>query len=169
MARALVLNATYEPLSVVSTLRALVLVLDDKAECVLDTERVLHSEYLAVPEPSVVRLNRYIHVPHTHRSVPNRRTVFARDDGACQYCGSAADSVDHIVPRSRGGAHTWDNVVAACRRCNGRKRDRLLAETGMRLRRPPSEPGPLTLFRAAAGPVPATWAPFLDEGRRRSA
>ena len=148
--RALVLNATFEPLGIVSSRRAVLLVLDTKAELVHTTERVFRAERLTVPEPSVVRLVRYVQVPRHYRVAVNRRTVFARDGSRCQYCGSAAENLDHVIPRSKGGPHTWENVVAACRRCNTRKEDRLPHEAGMVLRSdaggaPP--PGP------AAGPV----------------
>ena len=128
--RALVLNATFEPLGLVSTRRALLLVLATKAELVHATGRVFRSERTAFPEPSVVRLARYVRVPHDRTVAVNRRTVFARDSHRCQYCGQAAESIDHVLPRSRGGMHAWDNVVAACRRCNTRKEDRLPHEVG---------------------------------------
>ena len=132
--RALVLNATFEPLGIVSSRRAVLLVLDTKAELVHTTERFFRAERMTVPEPSVVRLVRYVHVPHHYRVAVNRRTVFARDGSRCQYCGSAAENLDHVIPRSKGGPHTWENVVAACRRCNTRKEDRLPHEVGMVLR-----------------------------------
>jgi hypothetical protein len=87
-----------------------------------------------------------------------------RDGGTCQYCGTRADSIDHVVPRSRGGTHTWDNVVAACRTCNVRKRDRLLHETSMRLRRHPSAPRGPSWSIMATGSVPGDWQPYLGEG-----
>ena len=120
--RALVLNATFEPLGIVSSRRAVLLVLDTKAELVHTTERVFRAERLSVPEPSVVRLVRYVQIPRHYRVAVNRRTVFARDGSKCQYCGSAAENLDHVIPRSKGGPHTWENVVAACRRCNTRQR-----------------------------------------------
>ena len=82
--------------------------------------------------PSVIRLRTFVKVPFRRRAPLNRRGIFARDDQRCQYCGAAAESIDHVIPRSRGGQHSWDNVVAACRPCNVRKRDRLLPETTMR-------------------------------------
>ncbi|MEE9414072.1 MAG: HNH endonuclease [Acidimicrobiales bacterium] len=169
MSRVLVLNATYEPLSVVSSRRAVVLVLDNKAILEAATSRVFRSERLTVSEPSVVRLSRYVRVPSTHRRSLSRRALFARDEFACQYCGARADSLDHVVPRSRGGEHTWENVVAACRRCNANKRDRLLGETSMRLRKLPAPPRPSVWFRAAAGRLPEEWIPFLEMAEQRSA
>jgi 5-methylcytosine-specific restriction endonuclease McrA len=161
MSRALVLNASFEPLCVVAARRAVVLVLGDKAETVAETGLVLHSEHLSVSVPSVVRLRSYVSVPFRRRVAVSRRAVMARDGGLCQYCGSRADSIDHVVPRSRGGTHTWENVVAACRPCNVRKRDRLLHETSMHLRRHPSMPHGASWSIVARGSVPGEWAPFL--------
>ena len=119
--RALVLNASFEPLSVVSARRATVLMLAEKADLVSPSGTCFHSEHLAVEVPSVVRLRHFVKVPFGRRAALNRRAVFARDGGRCQYCGDAADSIDHVVPRAKGGPHTWENVVAACRPCNVRK------------------------------------------------
>src|SRR5271165_7183325 len=98
--RALVLNATFEPLGIVSSRRALLLVLDTRAEIVHATERLFRSERSVHPEPSVVRLARYVRVPHDRAVAVNRRTVFARDAHRCQYCGDKAESIDHVLPRS---------------------------------------------------------------------
>lgn len=166
MAGVLVLNATFEPLAVVPTRRAICLMLAEKVELLHGSGRRVRSERLALDEPSVVRLNRYVNVPYPKHRSPNRRGVLTRDGHACQYCGAAAETVDHVVPRSRGGTHSWDNVVAACRRCNGGKRDRLLGETTMRLVRPPGPPPPSTWIEVAAGTVPTDWTPYLTPGRR---
>jgi 5-methylcytosine-specific restriction endonuclease McrA len=161
MSRALVLNATYEPLCVVPSRRAVVLVLDHKAEMLHDAGAALHSEHLTVPVPSVIRLRHFVKVPFRRRAPLNRRGIFARDGHRCQYCGGAAESIDHVIPRSRGGEHTWDNVVAACRPCNVRKRDRLLPETSMALRHRPSVPREMTWVVVAVGQVPSHWEPYL--------
>ena len=155
------LNATFEPLGVVSTRRALLLVLATKAELVHATERMFRSERRAFPEPSVVRLARYVRVPHDRTVAVNRRTVFARDSHRCQYCGSTAESIDHVLPRSRGGLHAWDNVVAACRRCNTRKEDRLPHEVGLILRSQPSAPRHRVWLMALGGGAPDEWAQYL--------
>lgn len=162
MSRALVLNATFEPLCVVSDRRAVVLVLCETAEMLHASDAVMRSAHLVVAVPSVVRLRRYMRVPYRWRTPLNRRAVFARDGHRCQYCGAPAESIDHVVPRSRGGRHTWDNVVAACRPCNVRKRDRLLEETSMRLLRQPTEPTGLSWLTLAVGSVPETWTPYLQ-------
>ena len=88
----------------------------------------------------MIRLVHFVRVPYRNRVPLSRRAVFARDGHRCQYCNRAAENIDHVVPRSRGGPHTWENVVASCRPCNARKEDRLLAETDLRLRRPPRAP-----------------------------
>jgi 5-methylcytosine-specific restriction endonuclease McrA len=159
--RALVLNATFEPLGIVSSKRAVLLVLDTKAELVHVTDRVFRSERFSVPEPSVVRLVRYVHIPRHYRVAVNRRTVFARDGSRCQYCGSAAENLDHVIPRSRGGQHTWENVVAACRRCNTRKEDRLPHEVGMVLRSTPVAPRHRVQLLALCGGASDDWNSYL--------
>lgn len=162
MGRALVLNASYEPLCVVADRRAVVLVLSDKADLVHDAGRVLHAERMAVPVPSVIRLRYFVRVPFERGVALSRRAVFARDDQRCQYCGTGAESIDHVVPRSRGGRHEWDNVVAACRPCNLRKGDRLLDETNLVLRRRPLAPRHLAWVRVAVPEVPVDWEPYLQ-------
>jgi len=161
VSRALVLNATYEPLCVVPTRRALVLVLGDKAELVHATDGHFRSERVTFPEPSVVRLAYYVKVPYQARIALNRRAVFARDGHRCQYCGSTAENIDHVIPRSKGGTHTWDNVVAACRPCNAHKEDRLLHETGLALRRAPMVPRERNWVLAATGAMRPDWEPYL--------
>jgi 5-methylcytosine-specific restriction endonuclease McrA len=135
-----VLNATYEPLCVVTTRRAVVLVLAEKAFVVEPSDGFLHSAREAVPIPSVVRLAHYVRVPYRREVPMTRRAVLDRDAHRCAYCGARADTIDHVRPRSRGGAHVWTNVVAACARCNHRKGDRLLTELGWHLAQPPIQP-----------------------------
>ncbi|MGH9096919.1 MAG: HNH endonuclease [Acidimicrobiales bacterium] len=166
--RALVLNATFEPLGIVSSRRAVLLVLGTKAELVHTTERVFRAEKVTVPEPSVVRLVRYVHIPRQYRVAVNRRTVFARDGSRCQYCGAAAENLDHVIPRSKGGPHTWENVVAACRRCNTRKEDRLPHEAGMVLRATPVAPHHRVQLLATCGGASDDWHTYLSPGVDRS-
>lgn len=137
---ALVLNASFEPLGVVSQRRAVVLIVTGKAVTVSAADDVLHSEHTVIEVPVVVRLTRFVRVPF-RASVPlTRRGVLLRDRGRCVYCGATATSLDHVVPRSRGGKHTWENVVAACRRCNHTKADRSLADLGWHLHTAPGQP-----------------------------
>jgi 5-methylcytosine-specific restriction endonuclease McrA len=140
MAGSLVLNASYEPLGVVPLRRAVVLVLSEKAIVVESAGFFLHSEHRNVEAPSVVRLARYVRVPYRRRVPLSRRAVMDRDGHRCAYCAARADTIDHVLPRSRGGRHEWNNVVAACASCNHGKGDRLLSEIGWSLRRAPNEP-----------------------------
>ncbi|HET6210970.1 MAG TPA: HNH endonuclease [Jatrophihabitans sp.] len=136
----LVLNASYEPLCVVPIRRAVVLILAEKAYVVEAGDGYLHSAHHQVPIPHVVRLARYVRVPYRRQVPLTRRAVLARDAHRCVYCAVRADTIDHVVPRSRGGRNEWTNVVAACARCNHRKGDRLLGEIGWSLSRTPTQP-----------------------------
>lgn len=137
--RTLVLNAGYEPLSVVSFKRAVVLVLNGKASVLAESDEPLRSpgslrrEGLSLATPSVILLVRYVRAPRRRAVAVSRRGVLRRDAHRCAYCGKAAKTVDHIVPQSRGGKWTWLNTVAACSACNGRKANRTPEEAGMRL------------------------------------
>jgi 5-methylcytosine-specific restriction endonuclease McrA len=161
MGAALVLNATYEPLCVVSLRRAVVLVLAEKAVVVEASSDLMHSERLSVPIPTVVRLARFVRVPY-RREVPlTRRAVLERDAHRCVYCGIKADTIDHVRPRSRGGTHVWTNVVAACARCNHRKGDRLLVELGWHIAVTPVAP-PSTVAVIMGWTVrEPSWEPYL--------
>lgn len=161
MGRALVLNATYEPLCVVPIRRAVVLVLKQKAELLHEDGGTLHSERMSMPIPSVIRLKYVVRVPFRARVSLSRRAVFVRDSFACQYCGRTAENVDHVIPRSRGGTHTWDNVVAACKRCNSVKEDRFPHEAGLKLRSKPAAPRETVWIVVAVGRVDPKWEPYL--------
>ena len=162
MSGALVLNATYEPLCVVTTRRAVVLVLAQKAVVVEADATALHSERLTLAVPSVLRLSRFVRVPYRARVPMSRRGVLSRDGGRCAYCDGRADTIDHVVPRSRGGAHVWENVVAACAKCNHRKADRLLAEIGWALAFRPVQPVVSGGFAAGYTGRHPTWEPYLS-------
>ena len=161
MARALLLNASFEPLCVVSSRRAVVLVLKEKAEIVHRNGAEFRSERRTVPVPTVIRLVHFVRVPYRATAPLSRRAVFARDHHRCQYCGRNAENLDHVMPRSRGGEHSWENVVASCRGCNARKEDRLPAECGMTLRRVPVAPHATTSLIVSAGPVDPAWHQYL--------
>ena len=164
MTQALVLNATYEPLCVVPSRRALMLILDEKAELVHSTERMFRAERVALAEPSVVRLSYYVKVPYQARVSLNRRAVFARDGHRCQYCGASAENIDHVIPRSKGGQHAWENCVASCTRCNHRKADRLIEDLGWTLPRDPAAPrGPHWRLIGAINDGDPHWVAYLTE------
>lgn len=162
MGRALVLNATYEPLCVVPARRAVVLVLRSKAQILERNGGFFRSEHLALPIPSVVKLNYHVKVPYRARATLSRRAVLVRDAFECQYCGGRAENIDHVLPRSKGGPHTWENVVACCRRCNSRKENRMPAEAGLRLRRTPRAPQGSLLLRVSVGQLDPAWEAYLQ-------
>jgi 5-methylcytosine-specific restriction endonuclease McrA len=162
--RTLLLNATFEPLCVVPVRRAVVLVLKGKAEIVTRDAGEVHSARLNLPRPSVIRLVHFVRVPYRSRAPLSRRAVFARDGHRCQYCNRPAENIDHVIPRSRGGEHAWENVVASCRPCNSRKENRLLHETDLRLRRRPVAPRGHWVVTHGA-PIEQAWLPFLEPAR----
>lgn len=161
MANALVLNATYEPLCVVASRRAIVLVLTGKAVAVESGDLELHSERMSLKVPTVVRLTRYVRVPYRAAVPLTRRAVFARDGGRCVYCLAPATSIDHVQPRSRGGMHVWENVVSCCRRCNHTKADRVITELGWRMPRPPAAPTGVAWRVLGTGRMDPQWRPYL--------
>ena len=145
----LALNASYEPLTIISARRAVRMVLDGKAEILeKDGGKRFRSETRIVPCPAVIRLVRYVHVPRRFRRQVTNTFLFARDDYSCQYCGRRRNEFrgrqfltrDHVVPLSRGGDNTWENVVTSCSPCNNRKGDRLPAEAGLELLNEPGQP-----------------------------
>ncbi|MDJ1137716.1 HNH endonuclease [Streptomyces iconiensis] len=139
----LVLNASFEPLSTVSLRRAVVLVLREKAVVEQSHPGLrVRAANVELPVPQVIRLCRYVRVPFRQRAPWSRRGVLIRDRHRCAYCGRRATTVDHIVPRSRGGEDTWLNTVAACSADNHRKADRTPVQAGMRLLSKPFEPTP---------------------------
>ena len=159
----LVLNATYEPINVCTVRRAVVLLLKEKAEIIEHAARELHSATTTIARPVVIRLVSYVRIPRdTHRRKITRRAVFARDDWTCQYCGSRSNlTVDHVVPRSKGGASSWDNIVASCAPCNRRKGDALPTQAGMIPRRQPRMPGPHVFIHVASPRIPSAWRAYL--------
>ena len=162
--RVLVLNATFEPIHVCTVRRATVLLLKAKAEMLERGELVVRSERLRLERPVVIRLVAYVRVPRdVHRRKITRKAVLARDAWTCQYCGSERHglTVDHVIPRSRGGESVWENIVASCAPCNRRKGNRLPREIEMHPRTAPRPPGPNVFIRVAAPKVPASWEPYL--------
>jgi 5-methylcytosine-specific restriction endonuclease McrA len=161
--RVLVLNASYEPLNVCSLRRAHVLVWKGKAEILESHDRPLRSACTSFRRPHVIRLVTYVRVPRGVTRRISRRVLFARDGWECMYCGSGGNrlTLDHVVPRSRGGTSVWENVVTSCAPCNHRKGDRLLEETGMSLRKHPRPPTPVLFIRLTAEHIPDTWRRYL--------
>ena len=163
MGQVLVLNASYEPLNVCSVRRAHVLVFKGKAEVVEHLGRPLRSAAERFLWPHVIRLLQYVRVPKSVQRKISRRALFARDGWRCQYCGSEGGklTLDHVVPRSRGGESVWENVVTSCAPCNLRKGNRTLEQSGMRLHAPPRAPAPSLFVTLAAPRIPDGWQPYL--------
>ena len=159
----LVLNASYEPLNVCSVRRAHVLVGKGRAEVLERHAEPLRSATAVHVRPHVIRLLSYVRVPQAVKRRISRRALFARDGWRCVYCGTASGrlTLDHVVPRSRGGTSVWENVVTACAPCNLSKGDRLPEEARMTLPRPPRPPAPVLFIRLAAHRVPETWRQYL--------
>ncbi len=164
MQQVLVLNASYEPLNVTTVRRAHVLVYKGKAEVIEELEQPLHSASDTYPWPHVIRLVAYVHVPRTAQRKISRRALFARDEWRCVYCGTTGGrlTLDHVIPRSRGGDSVWENVVTSCAPCNLRKGNRLPEEVSMTLRKQPRPPAPVLFIRLAAPKIPMGWRPYLD-------
>ena len=162
--RVLVLNASYEPINVCTVRRAAVLVLKSRAEILEHADWALHAESLTMPRPLVIRLTAYVRIPRdAHRRKITRRAVFARDRWTCQYCGEQRTSltVDHVIPRSKGGTSGWDNIVACCAPCNRRKGDRLPTQVGMNPRRIPKVPNSTVFIHVATPVIPEAWQQYL--------
>ena len=160
----LVLNASYEPLNVCSVRRAHVLVFKGKAQVLEQLDRPLCSASHTFPWPHVIRLITYVRVPRSASRKISRRALFARDEWQCVYCGQSGVrlTLDHVVPRSRGGDSVWENVVTSCAPCNMRKGNRLVDEAKMVLRRTPRPPSPALFIRLASPRIPTGWRPYLE-------
>src|SRR5262245_11918820 len=141
----LVLNASYEPINICAARRAIVLVLKGLAMPEEENGSLLHAARLAMRVPSVIRLLEYRRIPHQTRAL-SRKNILLRDRNTCQYCGQVMPSseltLDHVIPRSRGGSSSWENLVACCHPCNRRKGNHLISETDLKLVK---EPRPFTL------------------------
>lgn len=161
----LVLNHNYEPLNVCNIRRAIVLVISGKAEVLEAYAAAVTSARQQFDAPSVIRLVYLIRRPRPKVKLC-RREIFIRDDFTCQYCGSRTNdlTIDHVMPRSRGGPHSWENLVSACRTCNHRKGGKTLAEARLKLRREPVEPRPgryYTIQRSVNARVNEGWLKFI--------
>ena len=163
MGDVLVLNFTYEPLGVVDVARAVRLLFARKVEVVHRGERHVHTVSMAFPLPSVVRMLYYVRRARK-RVALTKKNVLLRDDYTCAYCvtrGNREMTVDHVVPRSRGGRSVWENLVACCTACNARKRDRTPDEARMPLRRKPREPRFIPWVVVRRNTAPDEWVKYL--------
>ena len=158
----LVLNQNYEPLSICTAKRAIVMVFLGKAEVVERDHMDVHSVSLTVPLPSVVRLYMYITIPRK-KILLTRKNILKRDDFRCQYCGQKRHplTLDHVVPKNRGGSDTWENLVCACARCNNKKGQQSPEQAGMNLLRIPRRPSYLMFIRHFVGISDQRWRRYL--------
>lgn len=165
MKSVLLLNASYEPMKIISWQRAITMFFSGKVEVVEEYDHDIRSVSMIIKAPAVVRLLRYVTI--RRRCPPlNRRNVFARDGGVCQYCNKALRyeqaTLDHVIPRSKKGTTTWDNIVCCCGRCNRKKGNKTPAEAGMPLLAQPIEPGWLPVIRMKLnGEIPGIWQSFI--------
>ena len=159
----LVLNANFEPLNVCSTRRALTLLMTGKARMLANGRGYVHTVRLTLPRPSVIRMDYMIKRPRPRVRL-TKREIFRRDEHTCQYCGArvARLTLDHVLPRHRGGEHTWFNLVTACAACNLKKGGRSLEEAHMRLLHPAAEPRATASYLFARHlPDNESWEDFL--------
>ena len=158
----LVLNQNYEPLSICSVRRALLLILRGKAELVEKIGEVVRSVSQDYPVPSVVRLGRYIRAPR-RKVVLSKRNILKRDNHQCQYCGCKEGklTIDHILPRTKGGKSTWENLVCACVACNCKKGEHHPDKVGLALRTKPKQPNNVSFIRNFIGADEQYWKPYL--------
>jgi 5-methylcytosine-specific restriction endonuclease McrA len=158
----LILNQNYEPMSVIAAKKAVILLYLGKVEIIEHHSEYIHSVSRAFPYPSIVRLMSFISVPRK-RVVLSRKNVLKRDGHRCQYCGSSQRmlTVDHVIPKNRGGEESWENLVCACVQCNNRKGNRTPEEAGMHLSRRPQKPNHLFYIQHFVGMVDERWKPYL--------
>jgi 5-methylcytosine-specific restriction endonuclease McrA len=170
----LLLNASYEPLRIISSQRAVMLILADKAEILEEGADAYHSATTSVPVPEVIKLKRFVQVPYRARIPLSNAAVLRRDNHECCYClARKGTTVDHVLPRAKGGKHEWTNVVAACRPCNALKADKLLSDLQEEAARngqaglwdmrwqPYTPTGTMWLLLGLREQSPA-WSPYLD-------
>lgn len=167
--RVLVLNADFTALTICTVPKAFVLVYAKKAELVSENERAsLRTVTKSYPMPSVIRLNRYVNIPYKS-VVLNRHNIFKRDGGLCAYCGTHKDlTLDHVLPKSRGGKTNWQNLVTACKSCNAKKGNATPEEAAMPLRVLPYKPTFIVFLRDFFSQKEENWIPFLGTSKSTS-
>lgn len=163
MKSVLVLNADFSPLTICSVEKGFLLVYLNKADVISEvSNKSLRSITTSFPFPSVIRIKKYANVPYKG-VILTRQNIFKRDNHSCQYCGAGADlTLDHLIPKSKGGKSTWTNLVTACKRCNARKGDFYLNETEMILRSKPIRPTYVMFLKATSKTLRTDWLPYLE-------
>lgn len=166
--KVLVLNQDYSALTICSSPKAFLLVYLNKAELVAEcnTEK-LHSISQTFPYPSVIRLYKYVYFPYKGVML-NRQNIFKRDENTCQYCGSKEHlTLDHVIPKSRQGRTSWDNLITACKYCNSKKGHLTPEEAGMQLMRKPYKPSFIMFLRNFSGILDQQWLPFVGSKKEQ--
>ena len=160
--RVLVLNQSYEPLMVIGARRAIILLLSEKVESLENYHEIIHSVYLALPLPSVIRLKEYAKI-RRKEIVLSRKNILKRDNHTCQYCGkkSVPMTIDHIISRNKGGGDSWDNLVAACVPCNTKKGNHSLRHIQMDLSKIPRKPTMILHLQKFVKQFQSSWRPYL--------
>ena len=160
--KVLVLNQSYEPLMVINAKRAIVLIIKEKVKMLEKYSENIRSVQNSFDLPSVIRLNFYVHLKYRD-IVLNRRNILKRDDYRCQYCAKQATplTLDHIVPKNKGGKDSWENLVAACSKCNTRKGDTLLKHMDMKLLKKPRKPSKLFQLQTYVNKKQDNWKQYL--------
>ncbi|OIN58926.1 HNH endonuclease [Arsenicibacter rosenii] len=166
--KVLILNQDYSALSICSVPKAFLLVFLNKAELVAESDQFkLRTVQAEFPMPTVIRLHRYVNLPYKGVML-TRQNIFKRDGHRCQYCGTTEDlTLDHVMPKSRGGKTNWDNLTTACKRCNSKKGDYTPEEANLHIRQRPFKPSFLLFLREFSGAVDASWMPFIAKRERR--
>jgi len=161
--KVLVLNQDYSPITICTTNRAFLLVYLEKAELIKSAkDSLLRTVTKSFPMPSVIRIFNYVNLPY-RGVILTRHNVFKRDNQECQYCGDTKDlTLDHVIPKSKGGKSSWNNLVTACKKCNTKKGDHSLEKSGMQLKNKPSKPSYIVFLRNSTGIYQNEWLPFLD-------
>lgn len=162
-AKVLLLNQSYEPLTICTVKKALILLFLEKAELVSQRQDVfINSVNHKFPWPSVIRLSNFIRVPYK-KIILTRKNILKRDNHKCSYCGRGdlPLTVDHVIPRARGGEDTWENLVAACLPCNNKKGNRTPEEANMKMKLHPFKPDHISYIKSSAGRLDKEWKPFL--------
>lgn len=162
--KVLILNQDYSALTICSIQKAFILVYLNKAELVISSRNhLLRTVTTTYPMPSIIRLFKYVHLPYKGVML-SRQNIFKRDSNKCQYCLSPEDlTLDHVMPKSRGGRSTWDNLVTACKKCNSKKGDFTPKEAGMPLLQEPFKPSFIVFLRDFSGPIQEDWKPYLKK------
>ncbi len=160
--KVLLLNQNYEPMTVIPAKKAIILICLQKVEIVEQHDLFIRSQFWSVPLPSVIRLRYYIRIPY-RRVELTRRNIFKRDHNRCQYCGTtkATLTIDHVVPKTKGGRDTWENLVCACVKCNNKKGNRTPEQANMKLLNKLRRPNHLFFIQNFMGGREETWRPYI--------